>query len=123
MTRRTPGRPAGVDNRRSTRSPFSFFGNTPNTDQAGLSHRPTRSPHHGGPSCHHEIWARSQLRGPRYPGWPDRTEFRPCATADMIWDSPVGSPATDCDGLWAGLAVVDGPAGLARTGTGGAAGR
>src|SRR5690348_14177906 len=33
MTRRTPGRTAGVDNRRSTRSPFVHSGNTPITER------------------------------------------------------------------------------------------
>src|SRR6266478_3401647 len=33
MTRRTPGRTAGFDNRRSTRSPFAYLSNTPITGQ------------------------------------------------------------------------------------------
>ena len=33
MTRRTPGRTAGFDNRRLTRSPFVSPGDTPNTGQ------------------------------------------------------------------------------------------
>src|SRR5260370_4889847 len=36
MTRRTPGRTAGFDNRRLTRSPFAFPGDTPGSERNKL---------------------------------------------------------------------------------------